>query len=137
MEARILLPIDPMPYKRLNPKYRGHDPSYRKWRKQASMVIGLQWRHPLFKSPMPLRVHSFFFLRKPAKGKPGSKLVWPTHAFDLDNLEKALYDAITDTKKVWQDDAQVVSHTSQKLWAKPSENPRIEVFISKLLGEGS
>ena len=130
MEWRITIPIAPMAYKRVIPKgaFSFHDPVYAKWRKDVALIVQTQWRYVFFESPTPLRVHAFFFLPKPAKGKPGSKLDHPTNRFDIDNLLKALFDAITKTKKVWQDDAQIVSVTAQKQWSK---QPKIELFISR------
>lgn len=48
--------------------------------------------------------------------------------FDLDNLEKAIYDALNE--HVYIDDKQVVEHTTRKKWTK--ENPRIEISIKEL-----
>ena len=46
---------------------------------------------------------------------------------DLDNLEKAIYDALNE--HVYLDDKQVVRHTTQKIWVK--DNPRIEIEFTK------
>jgi len=134
MEWRLTIPMAPMAYKRVIPKgaYSFHDPIYSKWRKDVGLIVATQWRSGFFESPVPLRVHAFFFLPKPAKGKPGSKLTHPTNRFDIDNLLKALFDAITKTKKVWQDDAQIISVTAQKQW---STQPKIELFISTYKNE--
>ena len=48
---------------------------------------------------------------------------------DLDNLEKAIYDSISDANCVWWDDNQVVEHTTRKVY---SPNPRIEIKIKKI-----
>lgn len=48
---------------------------------------------------------------------------------DLDNLEKAIYDSISDANCIWWDDNQVVEHTTRKVY---SPNPRIEIKIKKI-----
>lgn len=47
---------------------------------------------------------------------------------DLDNLEKAIYDALQG--RVYVDDKQIVSHSTKKVWVK--ERPRIEILINEL-----
>lgn len=50
---------------------------------------------------------------------------------DLDNYEKAVYDSLN--KRVWNDDCQIVEHTTRKVWVK--DNPRIVVIIERLNGK--
>jgi Holliday junction resolvase RusA-like endonuclease len=48
---------------------------------------------------------------------------------DLDNLEKLLKDAITDSGIVWHDDSQVTAHNTQKCYTQGV--PRTFVRIEK------
>lgn len=48
---------------------------------------------------------------------------------DLDNLDKLLRDAITDSKVAWKDDNQVTFASSKKRHAKKDEEAHIEVGI--------
>lgn len=48
---------------------------------------------------------------------------------DLDNLEKSVYDSITNSGIVWKDDCLIVEHRTRKLY---SPNPRIEIEIEEL-----
>jgi Holliday junction resolvase RusA-like endonuclease len=70
----------------------------------------------------PVAVALVFRFARPAShcGKSGvprpAAPVAPTGKPDLDNLEKAVLDALT-TIGVWRDDSQVVGMTSRKQWA--------------------
>ena len=71
----------------------------------------------------PIRVELDFFLPRPkahlGKGglpKPKSP-VWCQKKPDLDNLIKAVTDAITDTQRVWLDDSQICEITATKTYA--------------------
>ena len=70
----------------------------------------------------PIRVELDFFLPRPKAhldkhGVPKSKSpVWHCKKPDLDNLIKAVTDAITDTQKVWLDDSQIYQITAVKTY---------------------
>lgn len=64
-------------------------------------------------------------LRKTAPAFPGR------NCGDLDNLEKAVWDAVTAGAGVWLDDAQVVAHGGRKRFAEPGENARLVVTIRR------
>lgn len=53
------------------------------------------------------------------KGLKGTAPYWCTNKPDLDNLVKAVMDAITSTGKVWQDDKQVCSMYQGKKYGDP------------------
>jgi Holliday junction resolvase RusA-like endonuclease len=55
---------------------------------------------------------------------------WHTGKPDVDNLAKALYDALKGI--VWRDDSQIVQSFSDKLIAAGDEQPRVEVSIVEL-----
>jgi len=69
-----------------------------------------------------VRVELDFFLPRPKAhldrhGVPKPKSpVWHCKKPDLDNLIKAVTDAITDTQKVWLDDSQICEITATKTY---------------------
>ena len=70
-----------------------------------------------------VRIELDFFLPRPKAhldrhGVPKPKSpVWHCKKPDLDNLIKAVTDAITDTQKVWLDDSQICEITATKTYA--------------------
>ena len=70
-----------------------------------------------------VRIQLDFFLPRPKvhldkHGVPKPKSpVWCQKKPDLDNLIKAVTDAITDTQKVWLDDSQICEITATKTYA--------------------
>ena len=70
-----------------------------------------------------VRIQLDFFLPRPKvhldrHGVPKAKSpVWHCKKPDLDNLIKAVTDAITDTQKVWLDDSQICEITATKTYA--------------------
>ena len=70
----------------------------------------------------PIRVELDFFLPRPKAhldrhGVPKAQSpVWHCKKPDLDNLIKAVTDAITDTQKVWLDDSQIYQITAVKTY---------------------
>jgi len=71
----------------------------------------------------PIRIQLDFFLPRPKAhldkhGIPKPKsLIWHCKKPDLDNLIKAVTDAITDTQRVWLDDSQICQITATKTYA--------------------
>jgi Holliday junction resolvase RusA-like endonuclease len=71
----------------------------------------------------PVRVELDFFLPRPkAHHKRDGSLkadqpIWHCKKPDLDNLIKAVTDAITDTQRVWLDDSQICEITATKTYA--------------------
>ena len=82
----------------------------------------------------PIRLELDFFLPRPKAhldkhGIPKSKSpVWHCKKPDLDNLIKAVTDAITDTQRVWLDDSQICEITATKTYAMNAVG--CSVFIS-------
>ena len=72
---------------------------------------------------VPIRIELDFFLPRPKAhldkhGVPKPKSpVWHCKKPDLDNLIKAVTDAITDTQRVWLDDSQICEITATKTYA--------------------
>jgi len=71
----------------------------------------------------PVRVSMGFFLPRPkAHHKRDGSVkanspVWHCKKPDLDNLIKAVIDAITDTQRVWLDDSQICQISATKSYA--------------------
>ncbi|QBX27827.1 holliday junction resolvase [Streptococcus phage Javan420] len=114
------------------------------WRKRCKRLIKNQYNGP--KLAGPFRVDVTFYLKAPQKvsKKPTerskSDRVAEYKAFknerlyvpkkpDLDNLEKSLYDSVSDAGNIWEDDNAVVEHTTRKFY---SENPRIKIRIEEI-----
>ena len=82
----------------------------------------------------PIRVHLEFFLKRPKAHFGRDGYPKPNHPNahakkpDLDNLIKAVTDAITDTKKIWLDDSQICEITATKTYAMNAVG--CSVFIS-------
>jgi Holliday junction resolvase RusA-like endonuclease len=49
---------------------------------------------------------------------------------DIDNFQKALFDAITHAG-IWKDDSQVAKVEAEKRWTAPGEEPHIEIEICR------
>ena len=71
----------------------------------------------------PIRIELDFFLPRPkAHHKRDGSVksnspIWHCKKPDLDNLIKAVVDAITDTQRVWMDDSQICEITATKTYA--------------------
>jgi Holliday junction resolvase RusA-like endonuclease len=82
----------------------------------------------------PIRLELDFFLPRPKAhldkhGVPKAKSpVWHCKKPDLDNLIKAVTDAITDTQRIWLDDSQICEITATKTYAMNAVG--CSVFIS-------
>ena len=70
----------------------------------------------------PIRISLDFFLPRPKSHykrdgslKPNAR-IWHQNKPDIDNLIKAVTDAITDTQKVWLDDSQICEITATKTY---------------------
>jgi Holliday junction resolvase RusA-like endonuclease len=71
----------------------------------------------------PIRVELDFFLPRPKSHhkRDGSlkadQPIWHCKKPDLDNLIKAVTDAITDTQRIWLDDSQICEISATKTYA--------------------
>lgn len=95
---------------------------YKKWKEAAADFI----KRLGVASPFTgaVRVKALFCVRKPRT----SKLRYPKP--DIDNYEKSLYDAITDSGVVWADDTQIVENENAKAWTEG--DPGIHVTIKSI-----
>lgn len=93
---------------------------YTAWRKSAEEAF------PAAASPMegPLHVYCRFAVQKPKTTKRFCPLG------DIDNYEKAIFDAVTRAG-YWHDDDQIVYLVSEKRFADPNEAPHTLIHIKK------
>lgn len=81
----------------------------------------------------PIRVELDFFLPRPKAhlkkdGFPKPKTpVWHCKKPDLDNLIKAVTDAITDTQLVWLDDSQICEITATKTYSMSASGCSVRI----------
>lgn len=50
---------------------------------------------------------------------------------DNDNIEKGVWDAVTEAQAVWLDDSQIVANSTRKRYARPGEDARTIVVIRR------
>lgn len=85
------------------------DPNYRRWMNEAIDRIRDQWPWE-GKFTGPVSVYVVHAVERPKN----TKLEFP--APDVDNYAKAVLDALTQSRVVWDDDTQVVSLVTRKTW---------------------
>lgn len=143
---KLTIPIEPKAQTR--PKFgRGgayEDPKMKAWRNSATYLIKSLYKGEKLQGYLKTEVT--FYLKAPqiiskkptpkAKAKTWERYerfmnerIYCAKKPDLDNLEKAIYDSISDANCIWWDDNQVVEHTTKKVY---SPNPRIEIKIRKI-----
>ena len=76
-----------------------------------------------------LQLEAVFILARPQRLPKNGHRCWHGVRPDLDNLLKALKDAMD--KVVMEDDSQIVSLTAEKWYASSEENPSIIVRLSE------
>ena len=144
---KLVIPIKPKAQTR--PKFSRRvgayeDKKMKDWRKNCTYLVSSLYKGELLHRP--LKVDVTFYLKAPEtlSKKPSERArakrkqeyidfitesIYVSKKPDLDNLEKALYDSISDSGKVWKDDNQIVEHTTRKIY---SPNPRIEIEIKEM-----
>jgi Holliday junction resolvase RusA-like endonuclease len=117
MEIFLELPFDPIPSPRPQARVIGKfasfymPKSYMTWKGLVSDYVksemaGTKIREELFNGPVKV------FIDHVVKKPKTSKLKYPKP--DLDNYDKSVLDALTNSGAVWHDDSQVVYLTSSK-----------------------
>lgn len=86
------------------------DPNYRRWLNAAIEEIRGQWRHDGMRFTGPVSVYAVHAVERPGRTRKDFPVP------DVDNYAKALLDALTQSKVVWDDDSQVVSLVTRKTW---------------------
>ena len=90
------------------------DRKERPWRDHVRDTI-LSHKHPTIPPNSYVKIETTFYLPRP-KTIPPSKRKHPTVKPDIDKLQRALYDAITETH-IWNDDCQITDVISHKRYA--------------------
>jgi Holliday junction resolvase RusA-like endonuclease len=106
------------------------------WKRQIAAFVRREYPRSMGLIEGPLFVSLEFFLPRPTalqwKKKEGPAL-WSIGTPDKDNLEKAVYDAITGI--VWKDDAQICRSTTEKRIAALHQVPGVYLTITTLQEE--
>lgn len=100
------------------------DKKERPWRNHVRDTI-LSHKPPTIPHDSYVTVETTFYLPRP-KTIPPRKRKHPTVKPDIDKLQRALYDAITETH-IWHDDCQITDVTSHKRYA---DNNTPGVFLT-------
>jgi Holliday junction resolvase RusA-like endonuclease len=90
------------------------DRKERPWRDHVRDTI-LSHKHPTIPPNSYIKIETTFYLPRP-KTTPPHKRKHPTVKPDIDKLQRALYDAITETH-IWHDDCQITDVISHKRYA--------------------
>jgi Holliday junction resolvase RusA-like endonuclease len=102
-----------------------HDNSADAWMSQVTMNYVILRRAPL---TGPVELNLQFLFDRPKKD---AVRFWKDSKPDIDNLEKAVMDALTRAR-AWKDDAQVVQMQSLKRYALPDEPSGVHIEIVTL-----
>lgn len=121
----FFVPGSPEPQPRVRAYVRGrharvYDPGNAdNWKR----TVAIYAKPNRLKEPLlgPIEMELEFFLQRPkshfgSKGLKASAPLWPTSRPDVDNLAKAVMDALKDTV-LYRDDAQIVSLLVQKRYS--------------------
>ncbi len=107
--------------------------------KEWKLAVQSAFEEVVYHSPLeqlrgPVKLTVDFFLPRPQrlcrKADP-DETVWHICTPDLDNLEKAVMDAITYSK-LWKDDCQVCDKRSRKFYHSKSGKPGIRIKVEVL-----
>ena len=111
---RVFIPIEPIPKGR--PRFgvgRAFTPiKTRHYESDVKTFVSSAYKN----SPLsgPLRLHVFFYMTRP-KGISKNKRLFPDVKPDIDNLFKAIADALSGV--LWNDDCQLVDIWATKVYA--------------------
>lgn len=136
VEHTFFLPVEPHATQRTRCACRGRYPTvyndrkYKEWRAQAVPklieIASTEDFRAVRESPVEIETEAI------AARPKTTKLVAPK--WDIDNVEKGLWDAITKSKGWWKDDKQIVHNRTTKRWAEEGETPGYLVTI-RFLGD--
>ena len=114
----LLIPVKPVSASRPRVSSRGtyYSDSYMAYRKQMHLFLKtIAKKYPINNKTL-FEVRAEFICHKPKR--PSNK---DCPRYDIDNMEKALYDAITHAKMVWHDDIQIIRNSNSKRYQKEGE----------------
>lgn len=88
-------------------------------------ATGVDWER--MEGPISIGLH--FRFDKP-KGAPKTRETFPVtrSTYDLDKLQRCIFDACTDSG-VWRDDSQVVAVAAAKAYCKNGEIPGVTIVV--------
>lgn len=150
MKETLVLEIEPKPQSRPKATIKGrHAGVYEKkdmtaWRSRCTALVRSTYHGPLFTKA--IKVSTTFYMKAPKEVAkvPGQRAkeetkqryedfmaekLYVAKKPDLDNLEKSVYDSISNAQKVWTDDSIIVEHTTRKIY---SPTPRIVLEIEEV-----
>lgn len=122
----LLIPVKPVSASRPRVTRYGsyYSDSYMAYRKNMHMFLKkIAKQYPINNKAL-FEVHCEFICHKP---KRPSNPKCPR--YDLDNMEKAIYDAITHAKMIWHDDIQIIRNTNSKRYQEDGEDFGTKITI--------
>jgi len=127
VQSSFFVSGDPIaaPRPRMGKHHVYHAANADRWMHSIMLFSSLKIHAPLLG---PIEVNLQFLFDKPKKD---AHRFWMDHKPDLDNLEKAVLDALTKAKK-WKDDSQVVRIQSLKRYTLDDESPGVHIEIVSL-----
>lgn len=149
-KMKLIIDIEPKPQSRPRSAIKNNrivvreDINMRVWRRACTMLVKNQYKGPFYETAIKVDVTFFMEAPEKLKKKPSERsrqttkekfirfvkeLIWHDKKPDLDNLVKAVFDSISDSKKVWSDDNIVCDLHARKVY---SPNPRIEIEIEEI-----
>lgn len=122
----LAIPLSPVPASRPRVSKWGtyYLKTYTQWMKQAKLHLPDGVDDPPFTTGVAVLTE--FIVKRPKT----TKRDYPIG--DVDNYEKAAWDAITKCKSIWRDDDQILLSVSLKRYAKPDEEPCTRVTVIEL-----
>jgi crossover junction endodeoxyribonuclease RusA len=103
------------------------------WRRRVTAAAAAALPRPWTPLDGPLRVSVAFAFERP-KSHPKRTRTWPTHNKDIDKLQRAVLDSLTEAG-VWADDGRVVDVHARKDWCGPDIGlalPGVLIEVSRI-----
>jgi Holliday junction resolvase RusA-like endonuclease len=101
---------------------------------KSAIAIAAKSALPAEPLTCPVRLELIFYLKRPArlcKKSSDPAPTWATSKPDIDNLEKAVLDALT-TIRMWADDALVVDVSTLKVYHAIGGRPGLNCLIEEV-----
>lgn len=102
-------------------------PSADEWKEEIEWEVK-RLRIPMMEGHVCIDV--IFYMTRPQRMKKETRLRTCKKKPDIDNLLKAVYDAMTEAG-VWGDDAQIVYATGKKFYSNDIEEPGCRITVSE------
>lgn len=143
-KAYVSVPIEPKPKPRPRVALRGkfataYTPAKAKrWESQFSLFC--LPHSPAVPLAGPVHVTIQFVKRRPKRlmrKRDLDGLIWCSGKPDIDNLAKAVLDALNRSGRWWKDDAQVTRLIATKAYAEKDGDPRVELWVEEIEGNVS